>query len=97
MIKSAVPIPKTEGMLRFDLPEIETWDDIDVVLDWCSLRKLNVWFRSKHHLAATPKSVFLMRRALERVREFQDYPVNFDYEIIFESEDCAIEYRLRFL
>jgi hypothetical protein len=85
-------------MMKYPLPAIATWADFDRLLDWCELRKFNVWFRSTHHQAATRKSVFMMRKAVQTYRSEATTPYFLEkYEINFESDDCAIEYRLRFL
>ena len=89
--------------LRFPLPEMETWDEADRIFDWCDMRKFDVHFRSTHHQAAVPKSVFAMRKAAQLMRDGtatligSSVEVMRNYEIIFDSDDCAIEYRLRFL
>lgn len=87
--------------MKFPLPDIERWEEMDRILDWCEMRKFEVRFRSTHHQAATPKSVFMMRKAIAGMRvssdEYQMANAMKGYEVIFESDDCAIEYRLRFL
>ena len=54
--------------MKFPLPDIERWEEMDRILDWCEMRKFDVRFRSTHHQAATPNSVFMMRKAKAGMR-----------------------------